>query len=877
MAFRPFLLTILAALSMVFLSSAFADSFPPIVVPWFQERGSIEHTSQRAIRDPLPAQNGGTQQAPAPRPIDHGRPFDPVRQTAMALSSHYNLERPDEPSALENMYSDRVVDEVKQFGYDLFGVPSSDTIEALQALSSAQTKNETKKETRPLGAVQDDFILNSGDRIEIVFTGGRTDRGVHEVTSQGLLLIKDLPPIPAAGRSIAQVRLSIDTAARNLHNTEAYVALAEVRQIDVLIVGHARRPGRKSLTVFHTVLDALMEAGGVEKTGSLRQIKLVRGGRSQIIDLYGLLMHGATNMDFRLRDGDRIIVPPIGPTVAVAGEVKRPGIYEILPTLSGMRHKPGKSAQKVSLNDMLDFAGGVLAPGKNRFLKLSITGNGQEHVNETSSAFAPEFGDGAILVVSKGREKRKGMIELAGHTLRPGLYARSEVPTLKKLISTDDVLGADIYPLIAIIERNNKDTLAKTLEGFPLQLVIAGQYDRKLKDGDTIRLFSNEQIDNLDDALEALQDEEENKPQIIAMGSQPDYTRYDAEEEDHMIDDPVILSFLRERYAFVRGAVRSPGPYPVAEGTTLKSILAVAGGLALEANTGNIEVTSHHDGGTQRTKIDFRDTSPENIEISAGDAVRINQKFKKITDKSVQIIGEVLHPGRYDLLPGDKISDLLNRAGGLTEQAYAEGAIFSRQSERRAEEARFRAAARDLERAVAMAIEKQDDGPDVEQIAMTQELAAELREVEAVGRITVEADPSVLVAEPELDMLLESGDRIYIPKRPLTVRVRGEVLSPASLQFRTSKKPRDYINEAGGFTFEADKDRAFVIYPDGSGQPLEVSSWNYNPVLIPPGSTIVVPRDPEPFDFVQSAKDISQILSNLAITGVFINDIRDDD
>lgn len=124
-------------------------------------------------------------------------------------------------------------------------------------------------------------------------------------------------------------------------------------------------------------------------------------------------------------------------------------------------------------------------------------------------------------------------------------------------------------------------------------------------------------------------------------------------------------------------------------------------------------------------------------------------------------------------------------------------------------------------------------------------------------------------------MLLEHGDRLFIPKRPLSVRVSGEVLSPSALQFIEEKNPRDYIDEAGGFTFHADKNRTFVLYPNGSAQPLQVNTWNHKPIFIPPGSTIVVPRDPKPFDFIEGAKEVGQILSNLAVTAVFIDDIRD--
>jgi hypothetical protein len=210
----------------------------------------------------------------------------------------------------------------------------------------------------------------------------------------------------------------------------------------------------------------------------------------------------------------------------------------------------------------------------------------------------------------------------------------------------------------------------------------------------------------------------------------------------------------------------------------------------------------------------------------------------------------------------------------MTPQAYPPGAIFSRESERKAEEGRFRATARDLEQSLAAAMQDKDKAPDASQIAMAQDLAAQLREVEAVGRITVETDPNVLAAQPELDMLLESGDRVYVPRRPLTVKVNGEVLSPAALQFRSSKDARDYIAEAGGFTYNADKDRVFVVYPDGSAQPLQVNAWNHLAVMIPPGSSIVVPRDPKPFNFIDTARDLSQILSNLAVTGIFLDDIR---
>jgi len=804
------------------------------------------------------------------------------RQQDWAAPDPSGQELQSPPSALEKAYSERIVDELEQFGYDLFGVPKEPTAQQLDNLSRQfhdKQENAPKRNT-PMGAVQDDYVLQSGDEVEIMFTGQRKDRKIYTVNPRGNILIEDFPPIPAAGRTIGQVHFSVQAAASNLYNTQSYISLASVRQIGVLVIGHVKKPGRRNLTVFHSALDALMESGGVHKTGSLRNIKLVRNGRSTIIDLYNLLMYGGSNLDMTLRDGDRIIVPPLGPTVAVAGEVKRPGIYELSAPLAAMHHERGKHIEKLSLNDMLDLGGGVLLSGDNRYLKLDIKNNGEESVSEVSDPFAQQFGDGAILMVSKGKDKRSGTLELTGNTRKAGIHALSQNKTLQDLLHNETVLGPNIYPLIGVIERWDNDQLTTKMIGFPLRLVIKGKYNRQLQDGDIVHLFSNAQI-------AALQKDELEKAPPREMGSTP--PRED-EEISALAENVPLQSFLSERSAFIRGAVRSEGAYPVGEGTALDSIIAVAGGLTLEANAQNIEITTALNGqghqtdgrtGTRRLTVNFNNTNPETVMIEPGDSVRVNTRFKKLEANSVLIMGEVVSPGRYDLLPGDKLSDLVERAGGLTQQAYPDGAIFSRASERKAEESRFEAAARDLERSIAVAIEKAEyedkDGPDLQKIAMARDLTAELRNVEAVGRITVESDPAVLSVEPELDILLEKGDRLYIPKRPLTVRVTGEVLSPASLQFRQNKDPLQYIHEAGGFTFNADKERSFVLYPDGSAQPLQVSSWNHRATFIPPGSTIVVPRDPEPFNFVQSAKDISQILSNLAITGVFIDDIHDDD
>lgn len=847
---KTVIITLLAVLMFTAFSARAENSLPRPFAPWMAlEDHLIEKRPSPRQEDLRQAQAVRKMAAPTKTP---NLPVITPEDTLELIGQIYS--EAVQPSALEASYSRRIVEELHQFGYDLFGTQES----------GDEKQNEF---ALPAGAVQDDFLLNIGDRVNVTFRGQRQDNKTYAITGEGQLLVDDLPPVYAAGRGMGDLRAALEAEVEKMHNTQVFVSLESVRQANVLVVGHVKKPGRQTLTVFHTVLDALMASGGVDKTGSLRQIKLVREGRSTIIDLYALLIHGSAIMDIGLRDGDRIIIPPVGPTVAVAGGVKRPGIYEILPVLRGMDEKPQEKSQKLSLQDVLDLAGGVLNPGQNRFMKLGLTTDGRETVDEIKDPLRPAFADGSILMVAPSDEMRAGTVELQGETRQAGLHALDRAPTLSALIDSEKIFGPDIYPLIGVIERWDENQLSRQMIAFPPLLVLKGKFDRRLQDGDIVHLFSRAQIMNLPDEKEKITE--------AAVGS----TIGAADDE---IDDHVLSSFLRERAAFVRGAVREEGAWPVADGVTLDNLIAVSGGLALEANTSNIEVTSKLQGengqaggrsGTRRIAVNVRDTNPEDVMIGPGDSVRVNQKFHKVADNSVLIIGEVDHPGRYDLMPGDKMSDLLRRAGGLTFQAYPDGAIFSRENERRAEEARFRAQAQELEVRLAAAM-NQDKEPDEGKIAAVQELVTQLRNAEAVGRITVEADPGVLVTQPELDMLLESGDRVYVPKRPLTVRVAGEVLSPASLQFRKDKDARDYIMEAGGFTFDADKDRTFVIYPDGSAQPLLVNNWNHTPAMIPPGSTVIVPRDPKPFDFVQAAKDVSGILSNLAITGIFIDDIR---
>jgi protein involved in polysaccharide export with SLBB domain len=252
------------------------------------------------------------------------------------------------------------------------------------------------------------------------------------------------------------------------------------------------------------------------------------------------------------------------------------------------------------------------------------------------------------------------------------------------------------------------------------------------------------------------------------------------------------------------------------------------------------------------------------------DVIRLRPVFSDRAEGRVVITGQVRYPGTFDITRGERLSSVLERAGGMTDEAYPYGAIFTRLSAAVAEKEGNQREAAQLESAaasLATAPPSPVAGPvSGSSLAYLSQLAASLRQAPVLGRITVTADPATLRLKPELDIVMEPGDTIYIPKRPSTVTVTGEVLNSGSFQQRGGLSVDDYVSLAGGTTPDADTSRIFVIMPDGTARPARRSWLSFGRDLLPPGSTIVVPRDPRPFDTMTFLIGVSDIASKLAIT-----------
>ena len=370
------------------------------------------------------------------------------------------------------------------------------------------------------------------------------------------------------------------------------------------------------------------------------------------------------------------------------------------------------------------------------------------------------------------------------------------------------------------------------------------------------------------------------QPQNIPTGAAAANPQYPANEEPsletiaRMMGVPVeaLVRTATDHVVWVLDEVREPGAYVAAEGTTVAEMIQMAGGVLRQADLSSVEVTSteiNPQSGTSRTirtayKGEVRDF--QRVSLRPLDVIRLRPVFSDREDGRVTVSGQVRYPGTFDITRGERLSSVLERAGGLTETAYPYGAVFTRERAAVSEREGNQREARAINAEIA-SLATSPNPNDRDKVSFLTSLTQTVQNQPVLGRITVTADPALLRVHPEFDLILEPGDSLVIPPRPATVTVTGEVLNSGSFQYQAGLDVRDYITVAGGATQGADEERIFVVMPDGSARPVAENWLTFNNSnIIPPGSTVVVPRDLRPFDLQQFMTNASQITSQIALT-----------
>lgn len=515
---------------------------------------------------------------------------------------------------------------------------------------------------------------------------------------------------------------------------------------------------------------------------------------------------------------------------------------------------------------------------------------------------------------------KSGQVQMVGHVKIPQQRSLQSIPTIRHFLLDTDNIQSDPYLLFGVLRRMDPATHNRILTAVNLDSIIKGDDSSSppLQDRDILIVLSNHDVkflanplvqsillgkpttqnckslQNLTDLMSASdafrfsnainlsiaafeqnkaaakRDSEKNST-LIDIGKQ---TTHDKECPTTLETYPELLPFLLENATLLTGEIRTPGVFPVLSGTKLSALVQSSGGMTSRANLKQVELsraTIKQEQGastTTRTILDFSNLNFDSLQLIPGDVLRFNPIFSDREIGYVRLEGEFIRPGLYDIRREDKLSDIITRAGGVTPHAYPYGAIFTRTSIQQIQKESFVRVAQELEMSLAslmMTSKEQTDKAGV--MESGQAIIQSLRNVDPLGRMVVEANPQVLQTNPELDIFLVAGDRIFMPKQPSEVSVSGAVLNPGSFLYAKNQSANDYIKWAGGYKDNANQSSIFIVLPDGKAQPMfSLTNWWDQQAGLVPGSTIVVPLDPKPFEIMGSIKDVTQILSQWAIT-----------
>ncbi len=794
-----------------------------------------------AARSPAPAADAPAMPAAAPPvpPLPPGEPLSPVEAFFAA--------RLELPAPL------------RQFGHDQLRAAARGTI--------------------AFGLLPDDYVLGRDDEVLLTFRGRNRQSLSQRVLRDGTLVVPDLPPIAAAGRTLAELRVELEQRAARDLGSEVFVSIGQVRQIAVFVGGEVERPGQLALTALSSVLDALVAAGGLRRSGSLRAIRVEGPRGARMVDLYPVVAGIGAAPDLSLREGERILVPPLGGVVAIGGEVTRPGLYEL----------PAGAAQ-APLAAMLSLAGEALRPGGNRFLLQGSDGAGRRSFREIGARDALRRGD--ALLVQAEADVVANRLRLVGHVVAPLTRASGRGATLRSLLPDPRLLRPDPYLRLAMVWRVDGDSRARRFEPFDLGQALQRGHALPLQEGDEVIILAQTDVLWLSSpavqralrgeaasggpdcpALAALAVAARASPQRFAHARGAGFPDIGAQPcPQLLLDYPTLLPVLLDATVLLTGEVRLPGLYPIAGETGVEALLAVAGGMTAQAEAQAAELTREATAPIQRRTLNLGGAD-RRASLQPRDALRIPRQFGDRDLGPVTLMGEFMRPGVYDIRRGERLSELMTRAGGLTPQAYPYGAVFTRESVRERQQEGLQRTAREVEQGLMQVASGQalaglrggttDIGGA---ISAGRQLAESLRAARAAGRLVIEANPALLAAQPELDVLLEPGDLLAMPKRPGDVTVVGAVLNAGGLQFLSGQRAADYVRAAGGLQRFADPSRAFIVLPNGSAVPAGLSAWQFGGPPVPPGAMVVVPQDPSPYEGWSFLRDATQALSQVALS-----------
>jgi len=634
-------------------------------------------------------------------------------------------------------------------------------------------------------ATPENYKLGPGDELLIEIFGYSEASYNKTISPEGMISISQVGQIQLSGLTIREASEKIKKALVSKYasiggsrpNTTVSVTLGRIRTIQVNVMGEVNTPGTFRLSSFSTVFNALYRAGGVKPAGSLRAIRVMRGGEQvALVDVYEYLLEGRSETDIALQEGDIVIVPPYQNIASISGSVKRPMSYEM---------RGGESLQT-----LIDYAGGFKSDAYPDDFRVIREKGPERRVFTVKASEAPYFRleDGDYVSVGTNLDRYSNKVEVRGYVFRPGMFELGGgIATVRQLVESAGGLKEDAFLSRAVILRE-KDDLSLETVSFDLGAVLSGS-------ASDILLRKND---------------------ILVVSG--------------------IYELSNRGTLTINGLVASPGTFPFSENTTVEDLILQAGGLLEGASTARVDVArrltdpaSTVSGSEMGESFSF--AIKDGLAVDGGEdfilqpydvvSVRPSPGFKP--QRFVRVEGEVNFPGSYVLVSdGERLSEVVARAGGPTSRAYLHGGVVMRQMND--EERRLRTYTREaLQRDAAR------DTINVNSVDLSTEYS-----------VGTQMDKAIANPGSKDDLILREGDRIFIPEYINTVSVQGNVMLPNTVLYEPGKGVGYYVNLAGGYGFRAKRNKVTIVYQNGRST--SVSSLS---AKVEPGCVIMVPDKPE--------------------------------
>jgi len=776
------------------------------------------------------------------------------------------------------------------------------------------------------------YVVGPGDSLSIDLWGGVSQRLPRTVDREGRVALPEVGPVLVSGRTLGEAQEIVQHALRSqFRDVSVDVSLLRLRSVRIYVVGDVTSPGAYDVSSLSTPLNALFAAGGVMQQGSLRRLQHFRGKQLiEEVDAYDLLLRGIRGDLQRLENGDSLMIPPLGPVVTVEGMVRRPAVYELRneKTLLDVLDLSGGILPAAALRHI--EVQRLVAHEKRTMLSVEISDTtDSEAVRTQMSGF--EVHDGDEIHIFPIAPYNSASIYLQGHVLRPGRYSYKPEMKLTDLVTSYADLLPEPSTRYAEIIRLHAPDYHPVVETFDLATAIEHPDKApKLEPLDTVRIFGR--FDFEPDPEVLITGEVRAPGRYRTSGQQhlrdaifqaggvtsdawldsaqlfrrlPDGTTrvYSINLNDALAGDPLnnVLVEPRDRIlvhrqpeqvspssVYVRGDVARPGRYPLAANMHVSDLVRSAGGLLRSANPDSGDLTHYAianssgervEAGHQYLSLAAAQAGKEdqNLPLHDGDVLTVPQQAGwSDIGAVVTLRGEVRKPGVYGIRPGERLSSLLKRAGGLLPTAYPRASVFERNEVRDLQQKSRQELIQRLEQeSTVVKTSASTSGAEEAALQQTaiqqrQRVLEALRKAPVSGRLVIHLRPDRkdFPGSPD-DIELRADDSLTVPKEPGGVLVIGQVYNSNALTYTPGRNAGWYLSRSGGPTQLANKGEIFIIRADGSvtsGKQGGLWSGSVLSATMGPGDTVVVPEKPVlGSSTLKNILSVAQIASSAAL------------